>query len=412
MYLCRYDASGSKCDEGFLNLLLCKQHERKEFDAAAVTAFQGVGVCLKDNQTGLPSWYFPPGVKDAIKALVEKMNLDSDHLLKKAVIEEKYMELKTHDCHVLVFCYIPMLLSVYQDIPAVRNLISLIAIVQRLYNCRRLTPDVALLQTQLDLHKNGLEAATPPDSGNPSYHYMDHLKTAISVFGPLRANDCYPEEASFFPLKQLVLATPKPSLSVFYKAVKRSALALVQVDSRKSISVMSHLRDDSAIVAIIRKVTSTEIQMRTRFNFEADKDWMAFGLFNQRTLWDVEKLLGVAMLLRMNVQMSFGKKRWDERQCHPLEETNGEMSTMKDYEELKRLFAYCGFVERTSDFFGYEECTAHCFVDGTQFSTTHLLLKELTVDWMISNPAAFAFVYDYEENLHLYALCAFFPFPN
>lgn len=392
----------------FMNLLFGKQGEKNVFDAAAVAAFQGVGVSLKDGQTGQPWWYFPPEVKDGIKTSVVEMKLDNDPLLKKAVIDEKYMELKTHEYHVLVFCYMPVLLSAYQGIPAVRNFVSLIAVFQRLYNCRRLTPDVPLLQTQLDLHKNGLEAATRPDSGNPSYHYTDHLDTSIRVFGTLRANDCYPEEASFFPLKQLVLATPKPSLTVFYKAVKRSALGLVKVDSRKIISLSTPQRIDSAIVAIIKNVTRAEIQVRTRFNYEADRDWMTFGLFNQRTLWDVEKLMGVAVLLQMSVQMCFGKKRWDEIRRHPLEGADGKMSTMKDFEDVKRLFEYCGFTEKTADFFGYEECNARCCVDGTQFSATNLLLNELSVEEMVKNPTAFAFVYDYEENLHLYALCAFF----
>ena len=77
-------------------------------------------------------------------------------------------------------------------------------------------------------------------------------------------------------------------------------------------------------------------------------------------------------------------------------------------EDVKRLFEYCGFTEKTADFFGYEECNARCCVDGTQFTAINLLLNELSVEEMVKNPTAFAFVYDYEENLHLYALCAFF----
>ena len=173
-----------------------KYEHKTDVDKVLLTAFQRVGVNLQSIDGEHLSWYIPSCVTNHMKSFVRRMKLPKDHLLNGAMIM-KYDELKTHDTHVFVFCFLPVLLHPYQHYQAVQQL-TLMIVLQWIYNSRRITPDVLSLSMQLDFHMNGLESVSSPSVGNPSYHYS-HMHTVRMVFGPLWPNDYYPEEAIFFP---------------------------------------------------------------------------------------------------------------------------------------------------------------------------------------------------------------------
>lgn len=393
----------------FLHLIFHRYGHRKDVDEDVLAAFERVGVNLEGRDGESLSWYIPERVVAGIQKFVEGVGFPDDHLVVKAVIQKEYDELKTHDSHVFVFCYLPVLLYPYQHYAGVRHVTSFIAVLQRIYNTRRLPCVTPFLHTQCSFHMNGLESASPPSAGNPSYHYCGHLGKAREVHGPLRPNDCFPEEASFFPLKQLILATSNSALSVFFKAVKRSAMQLVKEERVKAGITLSGYQYHGTILGVIKKIANEEVQVRTRFNFEADKDWLRNGQFNQRTLWDIEKCFGVDVVLewaRGDADLWSGG--WSRERVMMCENTSGELRTVDDYSGVKSLFNKCGFSVMNKGQFGFQNCCKECVIDGTSFCTTCCLLQDLNVRKMIANPRAFAFVYDCDENLHLYALCAFF----
>ena len=84
------------------------------------------------------------------------------------------------------------------------------------------------------------------------------------------------------------------------------------------------------------------------------------------------------------------------------------MKTKNDTSCLHNFARMCSITILNSDQY-IRYCTTHsCIVDGMVLSAIPYGLKDLTSEILCRNSNSFAFLLDYNECVHLYALCGFF----
>ena len=391
------------------NAFLGNAAQSKQYVAAVETSFANVDFDLRGTTDRPLLWCLPPSVLSHALDTMTAMKLNATNCFLKAFTDKTTGNLSTHDYHVLVFCYLPLLLLRDVSVPQVRCIISIMCVCQKLYNCRHGLSTVRLLAKKLSVLIQEYDTYMHPSAESPSFHYMLHMGPSILWFGPLRPNDCFPEEGSFFPMKQLILATPNPSVTVFLKKVKQAAMYMVVVDDKGTITVGDKKMNRGVILMVKEAISYKEIQLRTLFNYEADKDWLYFGCFNQRTLWEAEKCGCLSAVVDMDSSDSSVKKTvMKSLSRENLYDGNGGYKTMSSYEMIEKTAQLCDITLLKSNEYGMEGYVSSCTCNGTQFTAIPYSLRELTSTNMQKNPNAFALVTDYFDTVHLYALCGFF----
>ena len=359
-----------------------------------------------ERSDGSVDWDIPSSVHTKAMAVLDSWGMQpTDHLYSAFHSLEELKKSKMHVVHELAFAYLPILLFESLHIPAVRCMVTALILCQKLYNSRRSLQQIDNYQTQLDLIMNEYEAHSPLNCVSSSTHYLSHGSFCIRIHGPLRDEDCWQCEDFYFNLRNSFVSTNDPSMTSFMKETTKSITVL----SSKEKECLIELGDKEArITAVLSSsgVEEEELRIRTVFNYLSDSDYMANGLFRQITLWDIEKcttVVGFWRLVECGVTLSL-------MNGNPVLSDNSEgevLHTITPFMELKSFASQCGIPLLSSPSVSFEYGWSRCKCKSASFEAAHVVLKQLTADYVCDHPKCFAFVRDYNEDVHMYALCGF-----
>lgn len=352
-------------------------------------------------------WFFPETLMRDAKAILQCFVPYDSPLYGALDSFESLNSLKTHPRHVLFFCYLPVLLYDYSHIPVVRFLVDLSTVAQRLYNTRQSIARVEEKQKLLDIALNEIESRSHPAIMTTSTHGLGHLDWSIMTFGPLRDNDCYAIEGRYFVCKGLFINSKNSSMSLFMKEVTAIPAALIE-KNEKSISIYEPC-ELQLVYKFIGDTSEEEIQIRTLFNYQSDALWLGNGLFNQITLWDIEKCTTIDSFVAGakvdSDESSFSLMDGVPATTHA--NGVGEARTVSSLGSLLFLAEACGISIVSNTDYERLACFKRCTCNGVSFGSLQVPLMELTGDMMCNNEHAFAFAMDFNEIIHLYCIVAF-----
>jgi hypothetical protein len=155
------------------------------------------------------------------------------------IIEKKFQNLKSHDCHMIMMQLLPValrgLLPENVRVPIVKLSAFLNAISQKVINpdiLPRLQKDVAQCLVSFEL-------VFPPSFLNIMTHLLVHLVEEIAILGPVFLHNMFPFERSMGVLKKYVhnRARPKGSISKGYRIEEVIEFCVDFIPDIKSIGV-------------------------------------------------------------------------------------------------------------------------------------------------------------------------------
>ena len=161
--------------------------------------------------------------------------------------EKKFINLKSHDCHVLITELLPVVLrGILPD--NVRLTIMKLCAFLNAVSQKVIDPD-NLIKLQNDMVQClvGFELIFPPSSFNIMTHFLVHLVKEIDILGPVFLYNMFPFERFIGVLKKCVRnqARPKESIASAYRTEEVFDFCVDFIDDLKPIRVPeSHMRGD------------------------------------------------------------------------------------------------------------------------------------------------------------------------
>ena len=314
---------------------------------------------------------------------------------------------KTHTLHVLAFSFLPVILLPFRNHPYVRCITSILAVCYRLYYSRKAVSQLLILKYQLGLLLNEYETLIPVCYITVSIHYLLHLVDCILFHGCLKDMDCFPIESTYFNIKEMYLSTRNSIVTSFLKVIMSIPANLV-VSTIKTIT-LSHELADCDVKASILSVSSKEVLLRTLFNYIGDARLLSNGSFRHITLWDIEMCTTVTAFC----EKCTSSKEWVDCSImsgNPLMPPQTDESVMRTKSDASCLQAFAKMcaISLPTDQYLRLATTSSCTVDGMVLSSIPYALKDLSSEILCKNSGSFVFLLDYNECVHLYALCGFF----
>ena len=354
-------------------------------------------------------WYLPDSVISDARATMVSLGIDADsELLKALESNEKIADCKTNGLHTLAFSYFPVIFLKHRHIPVVRCMTGILVLCQRIYNSLRCASELEVYQLHLDLLINEFEALAPPYELNGSLHPFSHMDKMVFIFGPLRNMTCWKTEGLYYGSKKKYENTGNPSLTLFLKEISTIPAKLSL--NREGIITMTGEIGSSILLDDIALVRVEEVQYRSLLNYTADLKFLANGLFRQITIYDIEKCSTISEFCG-RARVRNGGRDYELLKGNPLScsvISDGHMRTISCFEDLSMYANESGIQLLSSSNYKRKKYRKTCTCNKTSFSTISCRLKDLSIKDMCDNSKCFALVLDYNETVHLYALCAFF----
>ena len=126
------------------------------------------------------------------------------------VLEKKFLNLKSHDCHILMTQLLPVVLPPNVRLATVKLCVFLNAISQKAID----PMDLAKLQNDVVQCLVSFELVFPPSFFNIMTHLLVHLVKEISILGPMFLHNMFPFERFMGVLKKYVHNCARPEGSI------------------------------------------------------------------------------------------------------------------------------------------------------------------------------------------------------